>query len=68
MEETPMSRDTDDHLGRSAPASEGADAPLRAKKPWRAPMVITATHLVHTNKSSDPYEFTSIGSLKFGPS
>jgi len=48
-----MSHDTDNYTGRSAPTSDGSDAPLRPKKPWHAPLVITPA-LHATSKQTLP--------------
>jgi len=38
-----MSRQADDHRSNVSVTPAGPGAPLRPKKPWRAPLIITAS-------------------------
>jgi hypothetical protein len=60
-----MPNSSDDHPPLSSDQPDDAVAPLRARKPWRAPVVISATGVEHADKVYSPYDLAP--SQRFGP-
>ena len=54
----PMSHQAGDQHGVSVHAPDRHDAQLRAKKPWRAPLIIEATSASGSEKLSNHSEWT----------
>ena len=62
-----MSRQADDQIRQTTPVT--ADAPLRPRRAWRAPQVITATDAAGVEKTFAATEFMApFGSHTVGPS
>jgi len=62
-----MTDNTDDHSGRSDPAWDGSGAALQPRKPWSAPLVITATLTANTDKPYYVDDVNGIDGTPLGP-
>jgi hypothetical protein len=59
-----MPHETDDHPASSGPAPDGSYTLLRPRKPWRAPLIITATLAANTDK---PYYVDDVNGTRGTP-
>jgi hypothetical protein len=70
MRDLPMSDQADDHSGLPDKSLDSSHTPGIAKKPWRAPAVITSAHTTDTAKDPLTHETTTVefDIFHFGPS